>query len=133
MGSLGDIQRIDKITDLETMLEYFIPPWHPDIIKDYGHGGLFAVIAYGSNDEAKSGCVVKIHDHIAILYYLDTRKEYVNHGLATAVAKQAAEWCRPTVTIARYRRDEGNVAKLLSNAGYRIIHEGADDFIIVAF
>jgi GNAT superfamily N-acetyltransferase len=137
MSDLGTIQRIDKVTDLATMLRFFIPPWHSVITKDYNHGRLIGVIAYGpdmnGNVVAKSGCVVKTHDGIGILYYLCTNDAYVNHGLATAVVKQAADWTRPNVILARYRKDELHIAKLFSNAGYRIIHEGTDDFIIVAF
>jgi len=137
MSDPGEIQKLVQVRDLATMLEFFIPPWHSEITRDYEHGRLFGVIAYGPDENgatvAKSGCVVKTHDGMAILYYLCTEDAYLNHGLATAVVKQAAVWARPNIILARYRRDELHIAKLFSNAGYRIVHEGTDDFLIVAF
>ncbi len=113
--------------DMSKIRVAFPHPWVEDIEKEMRQGCMVFII------ENTAGCLVKKFDGMNTLFYLWTHESFRGQGYARGIAEFVGKKNLPLPTFARYRSDEKNVEKLFKNAGYEVVHNGDDNFVVVAY
>lgn len=127
---------IKKAEHINNVINIFPLKWRGDIVKFWRLDKKWYIPGLDINifyKDEESACVTLTFDGVTTLFYLWTIPDARGKGNAQDLTRSIGEYFKPIPVIARYRNDEKDVEKLFKKAGYDIIHNGNDNFVIVSY